>query len=92
MIVSRTIHCVPVAVIKGIHTCCYQGAGSRTAPTDCEIARKCQLSPKLLERACGEWRAKGELAFRGIGRRGADSPTVAHARRIAELQRKIGQL
>src|SRR6184192_4874742 len=34
-----------------------------------EIARKYQLSPKLLERWRGEWRAKGELAFPGIGRR-----------------------
>ena len=41
-------------------------AGSTTG----EIARKYQLSPKLLERWRGEWRAKGELAFPGIGRRG----------------------
>ena len=34
-----------------------------------EIARKYQLSPKLLERWRGEWRAKGESAFPGIGRR-----------------------
>jgi transposase len=57
-----------------------------------EIARKYQLSPKLLERWRGEWRAKGELAFPGIGRRGADLPEVDDARRIAELERKIGQL
>ena len=43
-------------------------AGSATG----EIARKYQLSPKLLERWRGEWRAKGELAFPGNGRRGAD--------------------
>jgi transposase-like protein len=30
-----------------------------------EIARKYQLSLKLLERWRGEWRAKGDLAFRG---------------------------
>ena len=47
-------------------------AGAGTA----EIARKYQLSPKLLERWRGEWRAKGELAFPGIGRRGADLPAV----------------
>jgi len=35
-----------------------------------ELARKYQLSPHLLERWRGEWRAKGELAFPGIGRRG----------------------
>src|ERR1700724_1609160 len=57
-----------------------------------EIARKYQLSPKLLERWRGEWRAKGEAAFPGIGSRGADLPAVDDARRIAELERKIGQL
>ena len=57
-----------------------------------EIARKYQVSPKLLERWRGEWRAKGELAFPGIGRRGIDLPAVDDARRIAELERKIGQL
>lgn len=63
-------------------------AGSATG----EIARKYQLSPKLLERWRGEWRAKGELAFPGIGRRGADLPALDDARRVAELERKIGQL
>jgi transposase len=63
-------------------------AGSATG----EIARKYQLSPKLLERWRGEWRAKGELAFPGNGRRGTDLPALDDARRIAELERKIGQL
>jgi transposase len=63
-------------------------AGSRAG----EIARKYQLSPKLLERWRGEWRVKGEMAFPGIGRRGADLPALDDARRIAELERKIGQL
>ena len=63
-------------------------AGSATG----EIARKYQLSPKLLERWRGEWRAKGELAFPGIGRRGDGLPAVDDARRVAELERKIGQL
>jgi len=63
-------------------------AGSTTG----EIARKYQLSPKLLERWRGEWRAKGESAFPGIGRRGSDLPALDDARRIAELERKIGQL
>ena len=63
-------------------------AGSATG----EIARKYQLSPKLLERWRGEWRTKGELAFPGIGRRGADLPALDDARRVAELERKIGQL
>jgi len=51
-----------------------------------------QLSPKLLERWRGEWRAKGELALPGIGRRGAALPALDDARRMAELERKIGQL
>ena len=38
-------------------------AGSATG----EIARKYQLSPKLLERWRGEWRAKGESAFPALG-------------------------
>src|SRR5207245_49107 len=57
-----------------------------------EIARKYQLSPKLLERWRGEWRATGELAFPGIGRRVVDLPALDEARRIAEMERKIGQL
>jgi transposase-like protein len=60
--------------------------------THAEVARKYQLSPKLLERWRGEWRAKGELAFPGSGRRGSDLPALDDARRIAELERKIGQL
>ena len=63
-------------------------AGSATR----EVARKYQLSPKLLERWRGEWRAKGELAFPGIGRRGAELPALEDSRHIAELERKIGQL
>ena len=57
-----------------------------------ETARKYQLSPKLLERWRAEWRAKGELAFPGIGRRGVGHPALEEARQIAELERKIGQL
>jgi transposase-like protein len=57
-----------------------------------EIARKYQVSPRLLDRWRGEWRAKGDLAFPGLGRRGAVSPALDDARRIAELERKIGQL
>ena len=57
-----------------------------------EIARKYRVSPKLLERWRSEWRAKGELAFPGIGRRGVDLPAMDDVRRIAELERKIGQM
>ena len=48
-----------------------------------ETARKYQLSPKLLERWRGEWRAKGELAFPGVGRRGTGLPALDDAQRIA---------
>ena len=57
-----------------------------------EIARKYQLSPKLLERWRGDWRAKGESAFPGIGRRNPGVPALDDDRKIAELERKIGQL
>jgi transposase-like protein len=60
--------------------------------TNGEIARKFQVSPHLLDRWRSEWRAKGDLAFPGIGRRGAALPAVDDARRISELERKIGQL
>jgi transposase len=56
-----------------------------------EVARQLELSPKLLERWRGEWAARGELAFPGIGRRGV-STGLSELRRIAELERKIGQL
>jgi putative transposase len=56
-----------------------------------EIARRYQLSPKLLERWRGEWRAKGESAFPGIGRQ-TRLPALDGDRRIAEQERKIGQL
>src|ERR1700747_2921199 len=56
------------------------------------VARKYKLRQNLLKRSRGEWRAKGDLAFPGIGRRGAGLPAVDDARRIGELERKIGQL
>ena len=63
-------------------------AGAKTG----ELARKYQLSPKLLERRRGEWRARGDAAFPGIGRRGAGLPVPDDAHRIAELERKVGQM
>ena len=56
-----------------------------------EVARQLELSPHLLDRWRGEWRARGELAFPGMGRR-AVSPGWTELQRIAELERKIGQL
>ena len=56
-----------------------------------ELARQLELSPKLLESWRGEWRARGELAFPGSGRRGP-SQGFTQLQRTAELERKIGQL
>ncbi len=56
-----------------------------------EVARQLELSPKLLERWRSEWRARGELAFPGNGRRGV-SRAFHELQRIGELERKIGQL
>ena len=63
-------------------------AGSTMA----EVARKHQVSPKLIERWRGEWRAKGDAAFPGIGRRTGAQAALSDAARIAELERKIGQM
>src|SRR5512136_1484578 len=56
-----------------------------------EVARHLELSPHLVDRWRGEWRARGELAFPGIGRRGV-TPALTELQRIAELERTIGQL
>ena len=56
-----------------------------------EVARQLELSPNLLDRWRSEWRAKGELAFPGVGR--GNTPSAFNdVQRIAELERKIGQL
>ena len=85
MDLSRSVYSrdLKIAAMRALDT------GSATTG---EIARKYQLSPKLLERWRGEWRAQGESAFPGIGRRGAGLPALDDARRIGELERKIGQL
>jgi transposase-like protein len=57
-----------------------------------EIARKYQLSPKLLERGVESGVPEAKAAFPGIGHRGGGLPTLDDARRIADLERKIGQL
>lgn len=59
--------------------------------TAAETARKYQLNPKQLEKWRSDWRARGELAFPGNGQR-AEAPVLDQSRRIAELERKIGQL
>lgn len=55
------------------------------------VARRLQLSPKLMERGRGEWRARGEASFPGRGRR-ALPKLGGEERTVAELERKIGQL
>jgi hypothetical protein len=62
-------------------------AARRMYSRDLKIA----AMPKLVERWRGEWQARGELAFPGIGRRGL-APALTELHRIAELERKIGQL
>jgi transposase-like protein len=59
--------------------------------THAQVARRLQLSPKLLERWRSEWRAKGEAAFPGCGRR-RPQVLASEQQRQAELERKVGQL
>ncbi len=49
-----------------------------------EVARQLELSPQLLDRWRGEWQARGDLAFPGIGRRGV-SPALSELQRIARV-------
>ena len=56
-----------------------------------EVARQLDLSPRLIEKWRGEWHARGELCFPALG--GTEvSPALSESQRIAELERKIGQL
>jgi transposase-like protein len=55
------------------------------------VARRLQISPKLIERWRAEWRARGEASFPGTGRR-AGPKLPPEERRVADLERKIGQL
>ena len=59
--------------------------------TVAEIARLLELSPQLLQTWRREWRSRGELAFPGTGRRGVPA-ALTELQRIAELERKAGQL
>src|SRR5438270_6433471 len=89
MDLSRAVYSrdLKIAIMRTLDT----GATARA------VARKYQLSPKMLERWRAEWRAKGELAFPGAGRpsaghAGAAAPVREDGRRIVELERKIGQM
>ena len=84
MDLSRTVYSrdLKITVMRALD------AGARLG----ELARKYQLSPKMLERWRSEWRAQGEMAFPGIGRRKIDLPAGDDTRRVMELERKIGQL
>lgn len=62
-------------------------AGRRNA----EVARQYQISPHMIEKWRALWRAQGEAAFAGRGGRRPGEPATAELR-IAELERKIGQL
>jgi transposase-like protein len=82
-------------VSRAVYSCDLKIAAMRAldaGATGGEIAGKYQVSPHFLERWPGERRAKGELAFPWIGRWGVSLPAVDDARRIAELERKNGQL
>jgi transposase len=57
--------------------------------TMAEVARTYQVSPNRLLAWKGEWRAKGELAFPGIGAR---PQPKGDGELIAQLERKIGQM
>ncbi len=84
MDLSRTVYSrdLKVTVMRAVD----QGA------TIGEIARKYELSPKLVERWRGEWRAKGEAAFPGLGRRPTPVSSQEDSRKVVELERKVGQL
>lgn len=56
-----------------------------------EVARRLQISPKLMERWRAEWRARGEASFPGTGRR-VGPKLLPEERTVADLERKIGQL
>lgn len=56
-----------------------------------EVARELALSPHMIEKWRALWRTQGEAAFPGRGRKGLIE-AVSNEQRIADLERKIGQL
>jgi transposase len=59
--------------------------------TGAQVARRLEVSPKLLERWRAEWRARGEAGFPGKGNR-QSGERPSDEKRLAELERKIGQM
>ena len=57
-----------------------------------QVARRLQVSPKLLERWRADWRARGEAGVSRQGQRIGGRRRLNDERRVAELERKIGQL
>lgn len=55
------------------------------------VARQLEVSPNLLQRWRSERRVRGEFAAPGMRRR-TEVPALSEQQRIAELERKIGQL
>ena len=59
--------------------------------TGAQVARRMEVSPKMLERWRAEWRARGEQAFPGKGNR-QTGERPHDEKRLSELERKIGQM
>jgi|SRR5215207_2123996 transposase len=57
-----------------------------------QVARQLQLNPKLLEKWRADWRARGDIAFPGNGRKRIETSTYDENLKVSELERKIGQL
>lgn len=51
-----------------------------------EVARQYQISPHMVEKWCALWRAQGDGAFPGRGRRAPGEPATEQLR-IADLER-----
>jgi hypothetical protein len=60
--------------------------------TKSEIARKRRTNSETGGTLAQRVGRQKESAFPGLGRRGADPPALDDARRVAELERKNGQL
>lgn len=57
-----------------------------------EVARRLLVNPSLIEKWRADWRTRRELAFPGNNGRRELSEALSDQQKIAELERKIGQL